>query len=125
VAATQEEREPVHERAVYLYFAVLQIFEAAFGERIPEVGMDAVELRADGNEAALERLESAREGFVVSAAEVAEAPQPAVLRYVVEALFERSDDDPDAALEGDEAGFVFLILKTVVDLLDEAVSGAD
>lgn len=122
MAATQDERAPVHELAIYLYFVVLQIFEAGAGSRVPEIGMDAVESRAEANEDALERLETAQEGFVERAAEVATARQPFVLRYVVDALFAPREDDPDAALDEEEAGFVFLILKTVIDLLDEAIS---
>lgn len=122
MAATQEERPPVHELAIYLYFVVLQVFEAGADRPVPEVGMDAVESRAEANEDALERLETAHEGFVERAAEVATARQPFVLRYVVDALFAPREDDPDAALDEEEAGFVFLILKTVVDLLDEAIS---
>ena len=121
MAATQDERAPVHELAIYLYFVVLRIFEVGAGSRVPEIGMDAVESRAEANEDALERLETAHEGFVERAAEVATARQPFVLRYVVDALFAPREDDPDAALDEEEAGFVFLILKTVIDLLDEAI----
>ncbi len=122
MAATQDERAPVHELALYLYFVVLQVFEAGAGRPVPEIGMDAVERRAEANEEALERLETAHEGFVERAAEAAAARQPFVLRYVVEALFAPREDDPDAVLDEEEAGFVFLILKTVIDLLDEAIS---
>jgi len=122
VAATQDERAPVHELAIYLYFVLLQIFEAGAGSAIPEIGMEAVESRAEANEDALERLEAAHEGFVERAAEVATARQPFVLRYVVDALFAPREDDPDGVLEEEEAGFVFLILKPVLDLLDEATA---
>ena len=122
MAATQDERAPVHELALYLYFVVLQIFEAGAGSRVPEVGMDAVESRAEANEQALERLEAAHEGFVARAAEEATARQPFVVRFVVDALFAEPEGDPDAALDEEEAGFVFLILQTVIELLDDAIT---
>lgn len=122
MAATQDERAPVHELAIYLYFVLLQIFAAGAGSAVPEIGMDAVESRAEANEEALERLETAHEGFVERAAEGATARQPFVLRYVVDALFAPREDDPDAALEEEEAGFLFLILQTVIDLLDQVIS---
>ncbi|MCL4684360.1 hypothetical protein KJ059_06355 [Myxococcota bacterium] len=122
VAATEDERAPVHELTLYLYFVVLQIFETAFGARIPEVGMEALERRAEANDEALLRLESAGAGFVVSTADVAASPQPAVLQHVVATLFGRAEDEAEAALDAEEAGFVFVILNTVVDLLDDAIS---
>jgi hypothetical protein len=121
MAATEDERAPVHELAIFLYFVVLQIFEAGAGRPVPAIDMDAVASRAEANDEALERLEKGDDGVVDRAAEMATSRQPAVVGYVVASVFARGDAEADDAIGEDEAGFVFVILRTVIDLLDEAM----
>ena len=47
--------------------------------------------------------------------------EPEVMRYVVEAVMEAGDDPDDPVeLTEEEEGMLFLVLKTVVDLLHKA-----
>jgi hypothetical protein len=41
------------------------------------------------------------------------------MKYVVDALMEESEDGDGVELTDEDKGFIFLLLKTVVDLLDK------
>jgi hypothetical protein len=69
------------------------------------------------NESLMESLEGAHERFLDRAARVQVSRQPYVMKYVVDALME--EDEDAAALTEDDKGFLFLLLKTVVDALDK------
>jgi len=66
----------------------------------------------------MESLEGAHDKFLERIAEVQLAGQPYVMKYVVEAIMEDSEEDP-VELTEEDIGYLFLLLKTVVDLLDE------
>lgn len=123
MAYTADSRPSVQELALYLYYVVLQMFEASTPKRIKKVKESRVEHHISRNEAMLERLESAHDRFVEKAASEGISNQPYVFKYITEALFEDAESDPDLALTGDETGLVFLVLKVVVDALDEASEG--
>ena len=44
--------------------------------------------------------------------------QPYVMKYVVETLIEAPEEENPVALTDEDTGFLFLLLKTVVDVLD-------
>ena len=118
MAETRDCRSDAQELAVYLFFVILRMFDRLPGHRLKRVSIQQVERRAAENEAALERLGSARERFFERAAQVQAESQPHVLRYLTEAILE--GEDPELELTEDESGLLFLVLKTVVDLLDRA-----
>ena len=41
------------------------------------------------------------------------------MRYVIETLMEASEEDETIALTEEDVGYLFLLFKTAVDLLDE------
>jgi hypothetical protein len=41
------------------------------------------------------------------------------MRYVVETLIEAPEEEDPVALSDEDIGFLFLLLKTVVDVLDK------
>jgi hypothetical protein len=118
MGSTAHSRPAVQEMAVYLYYVILQMFERAASKRLRAVPISRVERVAKANESHLSKLTVADERFLKRAAEVHTAAQPYVFRYLVEALLEENDSD----LTDDEEGLVFLTLKTVIDVLDEAGS---
>jgi hypothetical protein len=68
----------------------------------------------------MERLEGADEKFLDRIASVQTSRQPYVVNYVVGALMEEDDGGEDAAaLTEEQKGFLFLLLKTVIDVLDQ------
>ena len=53
------------------------------------------------------------------AARIQLAGQPYVMKYLVEALMEPGTEEDPVYLSEEEQGLLYIVLKTVVDLLDE------
>ena len=94
------------------------MFEQLPGHHIKRISVDKLERRNLENQATLERLAVADDGFIERAAQLQAASQPDVIRYLVEALHE--EGDPDLKLTEDEKALVFHVLTTVVEVLDNA-----
>jgi hypothetical protein len=116
MASTAHSRSAVQEMAVYLYYVILQMFERGARKPLRTIPISRVERVTREYESQLDKLSLADERFLERAAEVHAGAQPSVFRYLVEALLEDEDSD----LTDDEEGLVFLTLKPVIDLLDEA-----
>jgi hypothetical protein len=67
----------------------------------------------------LERLEGAHEKFIDRVALVQTSRKPYVVKYVVDALREDNEGEDPLTLTDDQKGFLFLLLKTVIDVLDQ------
>jgi hypothetical protein len=68
----------------------------------------------------MERLEGAHEKFLDRIASIQTSRQPYVVNYVVDALMEEEDEVEEAvSLTEEQKGFLFLLLKTVIDVLDQ------
>jgi hypothetical protein len=121
VALTQELSPAAQELGIYVFHVVLAIFRTAAGPRVPRVKAGAIERRWTTNSEELERLEGAHERFLERAALQQVSGEPEVMRYVVEAVMEAGDDPEDPVeLTEEDQGMLFLVLKTVVDVLQEA-----
>ena len=124
MAAIEESSGAAQGLAVYLYYVILEMFERAAGAPLEPVSMARVDHHRERNITLLDRLAPAEERFWERAAGVESSAQPFVVRYVVEALFEEEDSDEPARPSAEETGLLYLILKTVVDVLDEALTAA-
>ncbi len=67
----------------------------------------------------MERLEGADEKFLDRIASVQTSRQPHVVKYVVDALMEEDEGEDASALTEEQKGFLFLLLKSVIDVLDQ------
>jgi len=67
----------------------------------------------------MESLEGSHEKFLERVAEVQLSRQPHVMKYIVDTLIEAPEEEDPVALTDDDIGYLFLLLKTVVDLLDK------
>jgi hypothetical protein len=65
------------------------------------------------------RLEGAHERFLDRIAGVQTSKQPNVVNYVVDALMEEDEGEDAVTLTDEQKCFLFLILKTVIDVLDQ------
>ena len=61
--------------------------------------------------------------FFERVAKVEVASQPHVMKYVVDVLMEFGEAPDEIVLTEEETGTLFLVLKTTVDVLDEAPRG--
>jgi len=67
----------------------------------------------------VESLEGVHEKFLDRIARVQLSAQPYVMRYVVETLMEAPEEQDPVPLSDEDIGFLFLLLKTAVDVLDK------
>ena len=66
----------------------------------------------------MERLEGAHEKFLERIASVQTSRQLYVLKYVVDALMEENKGEDALVLTEEQKGFLYLLLKTVIDVID-------
>lgn len=124
VELTEEVSEGACELAFYLFFVVVRMFEKAYGSGVQEVTIDGIVESFEANQEFLERLAMVQEKFLERLSDPALWEQPYVLRYVVEALMEVSEAEEDPVeLSEQEFGYLFLLLKTVIDALHRASGG--
>jgi len=116
---TEELSPEAHELAVYLFVVVTRIFEK--GGTVARIPDEAILQQFQKNIDELERLSGAHDRFLERAAVDQVSRQPHVMRYVVEAIMEPGDGPDPVELTEEESGTLFLVLKTVVDLLAAAL----
>ena len=122
IAAYSEDlSQEAAELAFYMFFTIYRMFQKSSSQKIPVLRGDEVEACLDQNESLLERLEGAHEKFVERVAMVESSRQPYVMRYLVETLSEADEGEDPIYLTEEESGALFLMLKTVIDVLDRAI----
>jgi hypothetical protein len=114
---TQEEKE----LAIYMFFVVYRMFQKNSGKRIKRISAEETIECYEYNEGLVKSLEGVNEKFFERIARIEMSRQPHVIRYVTETLIEAPEDEDPIALTEDGIGVIFLLLKTVVDLLDKTV----
>jgi hypothetical protein len=117
---TKNMDKSVNELAVYMFFTIFRMFQKAYGRRIKPISSAQIVGCYEANESLMERLEGAHEKFLDRIAHIQIAGQPHVMRYVVETLVEADEDEDLGELTEEDKGFLFLVLKTVVELLSKA-----
>lgn len=116
---TEDSSQNAKELAFYLFFVTFKMFQKGSPEPLEKIPGARILEQLENNEAFLEKLAPAHPKFMMRAAESHLASQPHVLAYLAEALVEPEEEDDLDDLDNEELGLIFLILKTVVDLLDE------
>ena len=114
----QEMGQEVRELAIYMFLVVYRIFQKAHG-KTKKISSDEIIACYKHNEGLMERLEGAHEKFLDRVASVQTSRQPYVVTYVVDALMEEDEGEDTVALTEEQKGFLFLLLKTVIDVLDQ------
>ena len=115
----KEMDQAVKELGIYMFLVVYRMFQKAYG-KIKKISSEEIIECYKHNEGLMERLEGAHEKFLDRIANVQTSRQPYVVNYVVDALMEEGDEGEDAvALTDEQKGFLFLVLKTVIDVLDQ------
>jgi hypothetical protein len=105
------------EVAIYAFVVVCHMFEHSQKLQLPKAKRRQIAAAYERTTEELGRLIAADERFLERHAQVSTGNEPFVMRYVSEVLLE--PDDPEARLNDDEIGEVFICLKTVVDVLHE------
>ncbi len=115
---TQDLDLEVRELAIYMFYVVCRMFQKSSEKKIKRISPEEIINCYEKNEHLMETLEGAHDKFLERIAEVQLAGQPYVMKYVVETIMEDSGEDP-VELTEEDIGYLFLLLKTVVDVLDE------
>ena len=116
---TQDLEPDVAELALYWFFNVYRMFQKSMRKPLKQVTHEIIVACYESNETLIESLEKTHERFVERIASVQLLDQPYVMKYVVEALFEDRQEKEDVVLTEEDTGYLFLLLKTVVDALNK------
>lgn len=121
IAAMEPLSEDAQELGVYLLVVTHKIFEKAAGGKLDSVTQDRIE-------AIYEHLEETAADFEDRDDDEDEPPgglpttQPHVMQYIVDALTEIQEDEEVEEFSDDDVGGLFIVMKTVVDALDEVAA---
>lgn len=121
---TQELSQEVKELAIYMFYVVYRMFQKSSKKKIKMVSAEEIINSYERNEHFIKSLEGVHDKFFERIAGVQLSGQPYVMKYVVETLMEAPGDDDPVNLTEEDIGYLFLLLKTVVDLLDRMI-GSD
>jgi len=111
--------EQASETAIYLLFVVYNIFTKGYGKELERITPEEIIECYEENERLMENLEKAQDEFFNRVAEVQLSPQPYVIRYVVDTISEEPDEDDEREqMTEEDIGYLFMLLKTVIDVLN-------
>ena len=116
--SSNEMSQKVRELAIYMFLVIYRMFQKAHG-KIKKISSEEIIKYYKHNESLMGRLEAADEKFLDRIASVQTSRQPHVVNYLVDSLMEEEQGGEDAvALTEEQKGFLYLLLKTVIDVLD-------
>jgi hypothetical protein len=107
------------ELGIYMFVAIVHMFEMHFGKRLQNVGPKRIESIHEENMNMLDRLTDADDRWLERTALAQTEKQPWVWKYVVECLFEPDDEEPN--LSEEDQGSLAIIMRTVIDALNTSV----
>jgi len=116
---TQELSQEVKELAIYMFYVLYRMFQKNSKKKIKRISAEEIITSYEKNEHFIKSLEGVHDKFFERIAGVQLSGQPYVMKYVVETLIEAPEDEEPVALTEEDMGYLFLLLKTVVDLLDQ------
>ena len=118
---TQDLDQEVRELAIYMFYVVCRMFQKSSKKSLKRISPEEIINCYEKTARFIESLEGTDEKFLERIAEVQLSGQPYVMKYVVDALMEAPDEEEPIALTEEDIGSLFLLFKTVVDLLDETL----
>jgi len=118
---TEELDQEVKELAIYMFFVVHRMFEKSSRKKIRKISAKEIIECYEYNEGLMKSLEGVHEKFLDRIARAELSRQPYVIKYVTETLIEAPEEEDSVVLTEEDVGFLFLLLKTVVDVVDKTV----
>lgn len=118
VEASKEMGREVSELAIYMFVVIYRMFQEARG-KIKKISADEIIKCHQNNEALMERLDGAHDKFLDRIAGIQASSQPHVIKYVADTLMEDDEGEDALVLTEEQKGFLFLLLKTVIDVIDQ------
>ena len=118
VESSKEMGREVSELAIYLFLVVYRMFQGSHG-KIKKISSQEIIECYRTNEGLMDRLEGTHERFLDRIASLQTSTQPYVVQYVADALMEEDEGEDAMRLTEGQKGFLYLLLKTVIDVLDQ------
>ena len=118
VESSKEMSREVSELAIYLFLVVYRMFQEAHA-KIKKISSEEIIKYYEHNEGLMERLDGTHERFLDRIVALQTSTQPRVVKYVADALMEEDEREDAAQLTEEQKGFLYLLLKTVIDVLDQ------
>ena len=115
----QDLDQEVKELAVYMFYVIFRMFQKSSRKKIKNISTESIIECYEKNEHLIQSLEGIHQKFLDRIARIQLSSQPYVMKYVVEALIDAPEEEDPVALTEEDTGFLFLLLKTVVDVLDK------
>ena len=112
--SSKEMGQEVRELAIYMFVVVYRMFQKGHG-KVKKISSEEIIKCYEHNEGLMERLEGADEKFLDRIASVQTSREPYVVKHLVNALME----EDTLTLTAEQKGFLFLLLKTVIDALNQ------
>ena len=122
VEFTQDLDQEVSALALFWFFNICRMFQRAYRRPLKQVSHTTIFECYESNEALIDSLENTHDRFIERIASIQLSNQPYVMQYLVESLFEQVDEKEGHELTEDDTGFLFLLLKTVVDALNRTTN---
>ena len=119
-ARTEDLDQEARELTIYMFFLVYAIFRRAFGKEIPLVSLDAIMTEQQETHQLIENIESLPEESWDASVLDEPMRQPFVMRHIMDAITETDESADVDELTEDERAMIFLTMRSVVTLLDEA-----
>ncbi len=116
---SQDLDQEAKELAMYMFFVVFRMFQKSSHKKIKRISPEKIIEYYEKNENFIQSLEGVHEKIFERIARVQLSEQPYVLKYVTETLMEAPYEEDPILLTEQDAGLVFMLLKTVVDVLDK------
>ncbi len=116
---SEELDQEVKELAIYMFFVVYRSFEKGSRKKIRKISAKEIIECYEYNEGLMKSLEGVHEKFLDRIARAELSRQPYVIKYVTDTLMEAPEEEDPLDLTEEDVGFLFLLLKTVVDVLDK------
>ena len=118
---TRDLSKDAHELAFYMGLVIWRCYEQTEPSGIRQVTEKEVIAKHEAFDAELGALAGTDERIIERRVLYSEDyPQPAILKYIVETLYEESDAPESVELSDNEKGALFIVLKVVADCLDKA-----
>jgi hypothetical protein len=117
MAYSDDLQQEVKELAIYIAFVVYKMFLDSSG-KVPRIAAKEIMARYDENTRLMESLEGAHEKFIDRIANVQVSKQPYVMKYVLEALMEDTEEG-GIDLTQEDIGSLYLLFKTEIEVLDK------
>ncbi len=119
---TQDLDQEVKELAIYMFYNVYRMFNVSYQKRINKISAKDIIKCHEHNEKFMETLDGTHDKFLDRIVRIQVSEQPYVMKYVLETLFEAPEEEDPVELTEEDTGYLFMLFKTVIDLLNKTTN---